>query len=65
MTDQEWSAVLYGGVRSIQDIVAHIGVVKFMYPISAFRKREFNYVEDPATPSVERLAPEDAAVESE
>lgn len=51
-----------GGVRSIRDIVAHIGMFKFMYPTAAFRGREFDYGEDPATPPEERLATKDAAI---
>ncbi len=63
VTDDDWTAVPNGGKRSIKDIVAHIGMFKFMYPTSAFRGREFDYGDNPATPPAERLATKSAAVE--
>jgi uncharacterized damage-inducible protein DinB len=63
VTAAEWCAVPAGGVRSIRDIVAHIGMFKYMYPTSAFRGREFEYGDNPATPPAARLANRDAAVE--
>jgi len=63
VTEDEWDAVPTGGVRTIRDIVAHIGMFKYMYPTSAFRGREFDYGENPATPPAERLATKDSAIE--
>lgn len=63
VTDQEWEAVPAGGVRSIRDIVAHIGMFKYMYPTAAFRDREYDYGDEPATPDESRLATRDSAVE--
>jgi hypothetical protein len=63
ITDQEWKVVLVGGVRSIRDIVAHIGMFKYMYPAAAFREREFGYGGEPATPHESRLATTGAAIE--
>lgn len=61
--DEDWNAVPTGGKRSIKDIVAHLGMFKFMYPTSAFRGREFDYGDNPATPPIERLATKTAAIE--
>ena len=61
--DEDWTTVPEGGARSIQDIVRHIGMFKYMYPTSAFRGREFDYGDDPVTPPPERLATKNAAVE--
>lgn len=63
VTEDEWSAVPPGGVRSIRDIVAHVGMFKYMYSTSAFRGREFDYGDNPATPPESRLATKDAAIE--
>ena len=61
--EKDWTALPDGARRSIKDIVAHIGMFKFMYPGSAFRNREFDYGDDPVSPPSSRLATKDAAIE--
>ena len=61
--DESWAVVPEGGKRSIQNIVAHVGMFKFMYANHGFDTRDLDYGEPPATPAPERLASVDAATE--
>lgn len=61
--DEDWAALPAGAIRSIRDIVAHTGMFKYMYPGSAFRGREYDYVDNPATPPDSRLATKAEAIE--
>jgi uncharacterized damage-inducible protein DinB len=63
VSSNEWAVLPEGGQRSILDIVAHIGMFKFMYPGAAFREREFDYADDPVHPPASRLATKESAVE--
>ena len=54
--DESWTVVPEGGKRSIQNIVAHVGMFKFMYANHGFDTGDLDYGEPPATPAPERLA---------
>lgn len=58
-----WSQIPQGGKRSIQNIVAHVGMFKFMYANHGFDTGDLDYGEPPATPAPERLASVEAAME--
>lgn len=61
--DEDWNALPHGAKRSIVDIVAHVGMFKFMYPGSAFRNREFDYGDDPVSPPKSRLTNKETAID--
>ena len=61
--DESWTVVPQGGKRSIQNIVAHVGMFKFMYANHGFDTGALDYGEPPATPTQERLATVGAATE--
>ncbi len=61
--EESWTRVPEGGKRSIQNIVAHVGMFKFMYANHGFDAGDLDYGEPPATPSSERLASVEAATE--
>ena len=60
--DESWSQIPEGGKRSIQNIVAHVGMFKFMYANHGFDTGDLDYGEPPATPAPERLASVEAAM---
>ncbi len=61
--DEDWTALPHGAKRSILDIVAHVGMFKYMYPGSAFRNREFDYRDDPVSPPKSTLTSKDVAID--
>lgn len=61
--DESWERVPEGGKRSIKNIVAHVGMFKFMYANHGFDTGDLDYGEPPATPASERLASVGAAME--
>ena len=61
--DESWAVVPEGGERSIRDIVAHVGMFKFMYANHGFDTGDLDYGEAPASPGVERLVSVSAAIE--
>ena len=61
--EESWSQIPQGGKRSIQNIVAHVGMFKFMYANHGFDTGDLDYGEPPATPAPERLASVGAAME--
>ena len=61
--DGSWAVVPEGGERSIRDVVAHVGMFKFMYGNHGFDGGELDYGDAPATPARERLASVGAAME--
>ena len=61
VTPAEWEALPVGAERTIRDIVAHIGMFKFMYANHGFYDASLDYGDNPATPPAERLASPDAA----
>ena len=54
--EESWTRIPEGGERSIQNIVAHVGMFKFMYANHGFRDGDMDYDDPPATPAPERLA---------
>lgn len=62
--DEDWTAPQHGAKRSILNIVARVGMFKFMYPGSVLRDREFDYGDDPVSPPRSRLASNDAVVDA-
>jgi hypothetical protein len=63
VTPTEWEALPAGAERTIRDIVAHIGMFKFMYANHGFYDASMDYGDNPATPPEERLASPGAAKE--
>ena len=61
--EESWTRIPEGGERSIQNIVAHVGMFKFMYANHGFGTGDLDYGEPPATPDPERLASVEAAME--
>ena len=61
--EDSWSQIPQGGKRSIQNIVAHVGMFKFMYANHGFDTGDLDYGEPPATPEPERLASVEAAMD--
>lgn len=61
--EDSWSQIPQGGKRSIQNIVAHVGMFKFMYANHGLDTGDLDYGEPPATPAPERLASVQAATE--
>ena len=61
--EDSWTLVPEGGKRSIQNIVAHVGMFKFMYANHGFREGDLDYGEPPAKPAPERLASVGAAMD--
>ena len=53
--EDSWSQIPQGGKRAIQNIVAHVGMFKFMYANHGFDGGGLDYGESPATPAAERL----------
>ena len=51
-----WARKPPGGNRSVRDLVAHVGMFKFMYANRGFRDGSMDYDDPPATPAPERLA---------
>ncbi len=60
--EESWEALPEGGVRTIRDIVRHVGMFKFMYANHGFGDGELDYSDPPATPARSRVADLDAAV---
>lgn len=58
-----WDRKPPGGKRSVRDLVAHVGMFKFMYANRGFRDGSMDYDDPPATPAPERLANAAAAEE--
>lgn len=58
-----WARIPEGGERSIRDVVAHVGMFKFMYGNHGFDTGDLDYGEPPASPGAERLASVEAATE--
>ena len=58
-----WDRRPPGGNRSVRDLVAHVGMFKFMYANRGFRDGSMDYDDPPATPAPERLADAAAAEE--
>jgi hypothetical protein len=56
VTPAEWEKLPAGAERTIRDIVAHIGMFKFMHANHGFYDASLDYSDDPATPSAGRLA---------
>ena len=63
VAESEWAVAPTGGKRSIQDIVAHIGMFKYMYAGAAMRNRGYDYGDAPVTPDQSRLETKAAAIE--
>ncbi|MCY4652911.1 MAG: DinB family protein, partial [Dehalococcoidia bacterium] len=61
--DESWSQIPQGGKRSIQNIVAHVGMFKFMYANHGFGAGDLDYGDPPASPEPERLASVEAAMD--
>ena len=61
--EDSWTQIPQGGKRSIQNIVTHVGMFKFMYANHGFRAGDYDYGDPPATPAAERLASVEAAME--
>lgn len=61
--EESWERIPDGGKRSIRNIVAHVGMFKFMYANHGFDTGDLDYGEPPATPAPERLASVEAATE--
>ena len=61
--EESWAQIPEGGKRSIQNIVAHVGMFKFMYANHGFDTGDLDYGEPPATPAPERLASVEVAIE--
>ena len=58
-----WHRPPRGGSRSIRDLVAHVGLFKYMYANHGFREGSMDYDDPPATPAPERLSDPAAAAE--
>ena len=61
--EESWTRVPEGGKRPIQNIVAHVGMFKFMYANHGFGAGDLDYGDPPASPEPERLASVAAAME--
>ncbi len=61
--EESWTRLPEGAERSIRDIVAHVGMFKFMYANHGFREGDLDYGEPPAKPAPERLSSVDAAMD--
>ena len=61
--EESWERIPEGGERSIRNIVAHVGMFKFMYANHGFDTGDLDYGEPPATPAPERLASVNTAME--
>ncbi len=58
-----WERTPPSGSRSVRDLVAHVGMFKFMYANHGFRDASMDYDDPPATPAPERLSDSAAAEE--
>ena len=58
-----WERKPPGGTRSIRNLVAHVGMFKFMYANRGFGDGSMDYDDPPATPAPERLSDPSAAEE--
>ena len=63
LSSDNWSRTPPGGSRSVRDLVAHVGMFKFMYANHGFRDGGMDYDDPPATPAQERLSDPEAAEE--
>ena len=61
--EESWTRIPEGGKRSIQNIVAHVGMFKFMYANHGFGAGDLDYGEPPAKPAPERLVSVGAAMD--
>ncbi len=61
--EDSWTTIPEGGKRSIRNIVAHVGMFKFMYANHGFGAGDYDYDVPPATPAAERLSSVEAAME--
>ena len=59
----DWERRPPTGSRSVRDLVAHVGMFKFMYANHGFRDGRMDYDDPPATPAAERLSNPAAAEE--
>ncbi len=60
---ENWMRTAPGGSRSVRNLVAHVGMFKFMYANHGFRDGGMDYDDPPATPAPERLSDPTAAEE--
>ena len=58
-----WDRPPSGGSRSVRDLVAHVGMFKFMYANHGFRDGSMDYDDPSATPEPERLSDPASAAE--
>lgn len=63
VAEKEWDVLPQGARRSIQQMVWHVGLFKYIYANHGFRDASMDYGDAPATPPMERLATPDSATE--
>ena len=63
VASESWGRKPPGGNRSVRDLVAHVGMFKFMYANHGFQGGDMDYDDPPATPAPERLSDPAAAEE--